>query len=91
MYEESITIEYIHFNPEADGKKFLSLKSHDNNKNIVKKNIKLLFFIKWCPGEELNHRHSDFQSLALPTELPGPKLNYYLNLFNSLVEIFLSN
>ena len=27
--------------------------------------------IKWCPGAELNHRHSDFQSLALPTELPG--------------------
>ena len=26
---------------------------------------------KWCPGAELNHRHSDFQSLALPTELPG--------------------
>ena len=33
-----------------------------------------IFFIalKWCPGEELNHRHSDFQSLARPTELPGP-------------------
>jgi hypothetical protein len=25
----------------------------------------------WCPGEELNHRHRDFQSRALPTELPG--------------------
>ncbi len=25
----------------------------------------------WCPGEELNHRHCDFQSHALPTELPG--------------------
>ena len=26
---------------------------------------------KWCPGAELNHRHTDFQSAALPTELPG--------------------
>src|ERR1051325_2415140 len=27
---------------------------------------------KWCPGADLNHRHADFQSAALPTELPGP-------------------
>ena len=27
----------------------------------------------WCPGTELNCRHGDFQSPALPTELPGPK------------------
>ena len=26
---------------------------------------------KWCPGPELNQRHADFQSAALPTELPG--------------------
>src|SRR5262245_18432454 len=26
----------------------------------------------WCPGAESNHRHVDFQSAALPTELPGP-------------------
>ena len=26
---------------------------------------------EWCPGAELNHRHRDFQSRALPTELPG--------------------
>jgi hypothetical protein len=25
----------------------------------------------WCPGAESNHRHEDFQSTALPTELPG--------------------
>ena len=25
----------------------------------------------WCPGAESNHRHHDFQSCALPTELPG--------------------
>ncbi len=27
--------------------------------------------VKWCPGTELNRRHEDFQSSALPTELPG--------------------
>ncbi len=25
----------------------------------------------WCPGTDLNRRHKDFQSHALPTELPG--------------------
>ncbi len=27
-------------------------------------------FLKWCQGTELNRRHGDFQSPALPTELP---------------------
>ena len=27
--------------------------------------------LKWC-GRELNPRHKDFQSFALPTELPHP-------------------
>ena len=26
--------------------------------------------MKWCLGAESNHRHADFQSAALPTELP---------------------
>src|SRR3954466_12116595 len=26
---------------------------------------------RWCPGADLNHRHADFQSAALPAELPG--------------------
>ena len=31
---------------------------------------------KWCPGVELNYRHRDFQSRALPTELPGHTLRF---------------
>src|SRR5215510_3802191 len=27
----------------------------------------------WWPGTELNRRHADFQSAALPTELPGQR------------------
>jgi hypothetical protein len=28
-------------------------------------------FKKWCPERDLNLRHKDFQSSALPTELSG--------------------
>ncbi len=30
----------------------------------------LSYYRKWCLGAESNHRHIDFQSIALPTELP---------------------
>ena len=30
----------------------------------------LSYYRGWCLGAELNHRHCDFQSHALPTELP---------------------
>ena len=30
----------------------------------------------WCPGADSNHRHEDFQSSALPTELPGLLISY---------------
>jgi hypothetical protein len=30
----------------------------------------------WCPGGELNTRHRDFQSRALPTELPGQAVRF---------------
>jgi hypothetical protein len=30
-----------------------------------------LTIIKWWLGAELNRRHKDFQSSALPTELPS--------------------
>ena len=29
----------------------------------------------WWPGTELNRRHADFQSAALPAELPGQQAN----------------
>ncbi len=28
--------------------------------------------VEWCLGADSNHRHADFQSAALPTELPRP-------------------
>ena len=33
--------------------------------------IKVKVQLTWCPGADSNHRHADFQSAALPTELPG--------------------
>ena len=34
--------------------------------------ILILLTNMWWPEVELNHRHTDFQSVALPTELSGP-------------------
>ena len=47
------------------------------NENLCKKIrvlrvcMSVLAYARWCPGADLNHRHADFQSAALPTELPG--------------------
>ena len=37
------------------------------------------FLNEWWPGVELNHRHADFQSAALPTELPGQPVGRVLD------------
>ena len=37
--------------------------------------VKLGLFERWCPEAESNHRHEDFQSSALPTELSGQSLS----------------
>ena len=42
-------------------------------KNTTKK--ALLRFYKWWPRPRSNRRHTDFQSVALPAELPGHFLN----------------
>ena len=34
---------------------------------------------KWCPKVDLNHRHTDFQSVALPTELFGQHIQVVLS------------
>ena len=39
--------------------------------NILWFKLEFNNYLKWCPGADLNHRHKDFQSSALPTELPG--------------------
>ncbi len=45
------------------------------NKNLSRLSFRGVFTggysKKWCPGAESNRRHEDFQSSALPTELPG--------------------
>ena len=35
-----------------------------------------IYYNKWCPEAESNHRHGDFQSPALPTELSGHNILY---------------
>lgn len=43
------------------------------NSRIKQKTARRRFSFRWWPGAESNRRHGDFQSPALPTELPGRK------------------
>ena len=47
-------------------KRYTCAAAEFENENGLGKKEKL-----WCPGTDLNCRHGDFQSPALPTELPG--------------------
>jgi hypothetical protein len=42
------------------------LKNRNSGQAPVRSSVQ-----EWCPGTESNRRHCDFQSHALPTELPG--------------------
>ena len=53
------------------------------NKQHIGKNTHLdsvfseFFWIQWCPGADLNHRHEDFQSTALPLSYPGKEKCFF--------------
>ena len=56
-----------------------------HNKTKSKKAIVLksfvsmeIFWFPWCPGADLNHRHEDFQSTALPLSYPGKEKQHAL-------------
>ncbi len=61
-------------NPDI-GEQIGEYVKHKISKQLIYINIA---GFKWCPGAESNHRHEDFQSTALPTELPGRKETYKL-------------
>ena len=53
-----------------------------NKKRVTQSRDSLIF--RWCPGTESNRRHEDFQSSALPTELPGQK-DFSYNAYRPMV------
>lgn len=54
--------------------RYTALMASTPAKPQIKKPPEGDFGISWWPGAESNHRHKDFQSSALPTELPGQEL-----------------
>jgi hypothetical protein len=52
----------------------LSYSRRETTEVIKEKPIAKMGNSIWWPGAESNHRHKDFQSSALPTELPGLSL-----------------
>ena len=48
-------------------------ETNGDTSNLTIKKIaqQMGYWDSWWPGAESNHRHKDFQSSALPTELPG--------------------
>ena len=55
------------------GRESRNVKNNDVSQTDVIRIIYWFCWVKmWCPGAESNHRHADFQSAALPTELSGP-------------------
>ncbi len=56
--------------------KYWQSRSLCRGMNVVSKNVKYLKNLRtWeWQGTESNCRHEDFQSSALPTELPGQRL-----------------
>ena len=49
---------------------------HINQWGVINGLVKCDMEETWCPGADSNHRHEDFQSSALPTELPGLLISY---------------
>jgi hypothetical protein len=57
---------------EPQGGKSASAPRADHPANAIVQDRALAWkSVVWCPGAGSNHRHCDFQSHALPTELPG--------------------
>ena len=61
----------VNLNGRQNGRQFVPV---DTKTVSLKLLVLLVMICDWCPGADLNHRHEDFQSTALPTELPGHKI-----------------
>ena len=70
---QSVPFGHSGTSPYGAGERTWTINLLITNQLLCRLSYTSTFFspLRWCPEAESNHRHRDFQSLALPAELSG--------------------